>query len=320
MKTDFYQLLGVPKDATADAIKKAYRKLALQYHPDRNPGDKAAEDKFKQISEAYAVLSDAEKRKRYDAFGSAEQFGQNVNMDDIMQGVDWDDLLGQFGLRGGGWGPFRGRAGQPGTGSMFDDMLRGVQGMGGAAAGRRSAAGQAHAGHPAKPTETEVAVTVSFDEAMRGVERQLRLNVGGEQRDFKVRIPPGVSTGKKVRVKGQGMRSPLGLGDLLLVVTVQDDARFARDGNDLTTIVRVKPSTLLLGGTAEVETLDGKKTMRIGAGTASGTRVRMKAHGAPIPGKVGERGDLYAKLETDAVPTLTDSQRAAAEALRDAGL
>ena len=316
MKTDYYQLLGVPKDASPDVIKKAYRKLAMQYHPDRNPGDKAAEDKFKQVSEAYAVLSDADKRKRYDAFGSADQFTQNVNMDDIFQGVDWDDLLGQFGLRGGGWGAFRGRQGQQGTGSIFDDVLRGVQGVGAGAAQAARRTGSA----VGKPADVEVAITVSFDESMRGVSRQLHLNVGGEDRTFQVRIPPGVSSGKKLRVKGQGTRNAFGQGDLLLVVTVQDDARFTRDGHDLITVAKVKPSTLLLGGSAEVETLEGKKTVRVGPGTPSGTRVRLKGHGAPVPGKHAERGDLFARLEADVPSQLTEAQRAAAEALRGAGL
>lgn len=316
MKTDYYQLLGVPKDATPDAIKKAYRKLAMQYHPDRNPGDKAAEDKFKQVSEAYAVLSDTDKRKRYDTFGSAEQFSQNVNMEDIFQGVDWDDLLGQFGLRGGGWGAFRGRQGQAGTGSIFDDVLRGVQGVGAGAAQAARRTG----GAVGKPADVEVAITVSFDESMRGVSRQLRLNVGNEERSFQVRIPPGVSSGKKLRVKGQGTRNAFGQGDLLLVVTVQDDSRFARDGNDLVTVARVKPSTLLLGGSTEVETLDGKKSVRVGPATPSGTRVRLKGQGAPVPGKTGERGDLYARLEVELPAQLSEAQRTAAEALREAGL
>lgn len=322
-KSDYYTLLGIDKDATPDAIRKAYRKLAMQHHPDRNPGDKSAEERFKQVSEAYAVLSDPAKRKQYDSFGSADEFAQHVSVDDILKDFNIDDLLSRFGMKGSGWGNFR--AGQGGaSGSIFDDLFGGARGS--SRAGARSQAanpadprGRAAAG-TGKGRDAEVPIAISFHEAMYGGERHLRLNIDNEDRELKVRIPAGVTTGKKLRVRGAGHKGVTGPGDLALMVTVEADPRFERKGDDLHTVATVKPSTLLLGGAAEVDTLDGKKTVRIAAGTSSGSLVRVKHHGAPTLGKAGERGDLYVKLEVQVPSPLSEAQVQAAETLRDAGL
>lgn len=315
MKTDYYTLLGVAKDAPPEAIKKAYRKMAMQYHPDRNPGDKAAEEKFKQVSEAYAVLSDAEKRKKYDAYGSADAFSQHVSTEDIFKDFNIDDILSQFGMRGSGWGNFRTRKGGAGVGSIFDDLFGGNPAA--ATAGRPRPT--AHAEAP-KGRDAEVAIVVSFAEAMHGGERHLRLTIGGEDRQLKVRIPAGISTGKKLRVRGEGHKSALGAGDLNLMVTVEPDPRFERKGDDLHTVAVVAPSTLLLGGSVEVETLEGKKSIKVAAGTSTTAVVRIRKHGAPLLGKAGERGDLYVKLEVGSCGSLSEPQQQAALALRAAGL
>lgn len=320
MKKDYYQVLGVTKEATPDAIKKAYRKMAMQYHPDRNPGDKTAEDKFKDVSEAYAVLSDEAKRKKYDTFG-AEGFAQNYSTEDIFRDFNMDDILSQFGMKGSGWGgsfKFRrgaaetpggvpGGAGGPGGASIFEDLFGGGGGRG------RQAP-------PAKGSDAEVPITISFHEAMHGGERPLRLSIDGEDHELTVRIPPGISTGKRLRVKGEGHRGAGGKGDLHLLITTGEDPRFERKGDDLHTTAGVKPSELLLGGSVEVETLHGKKRIKVAPGTSTAALIRIKHQGAPVLGKPTEHGDLYVRLDVEAPATLTDAQRAAAEALRDAGL
>ncbi len=330
-KTDYYTLLDVARDADADAIKKAYRKMAMKFHPDRNPGNSEAEEKFKQVSEAYAVLSDADKRKKYDAFGSAEAFSANYSSEDIFKDFNVDDILSQFGMKGSGWGNFKFRKGGAGSGgagpgdgagspgSFFDDLFGGGGQTAGASRARGSQQPRADQ-QPARGRDAEVAITISFHEAMHGAERPLTLQIDGQERALTVRIPAGMATGKKLRVKGEGHRGPNGKGDLHLLVNVAEDPRFERKGDDLHTLALVKPSALLLGGTAEVETLEGRKNIKIPAGSASGTVVRIRKHGAPIVGKVAERGDLYVRLEQAGIATLTAAQRQAAEALRDAGL
>ncbi|MFZ4576807.1 MAG: DnaJ C-terminal domain-containing protein [Myxococcota bacterium] len=316
MKTDYYTTLGVARDASADDIKKAYRKMALLFHPDRNAGDKGAEEKFKQVSEAYAVLSDPEKRKRFDQFGS-ERFQQQYSSDDIFKDFNLDDILSQFGMRGSGWGNFKtGRnpgsegASAGGYASIFEDLFSGGRGK----AGARGAPPKAKGG------DAELPLSVTFHEAMHGSERRLELSIDGEKHDLTVRIPAGIETGKHLRVKGEGHRGPGGKGDLHLVVTVEADPRFDRQGHDLHTVARVKPSLLLLGGSVEVETLGGRKNVKVAAGTTTDTKIRIRKQGAPVLGKAAEHGDLYLKLEVDVSGDLTAEQRVAAEALRDAGL
>lgn len=324
MKQDYYTLLGVARDATPDAIRKAYRKQAMQWHPDKNPGNAAAEEQFKRVAEAYAVLSDPAKRRQYDSFGSADEFSQNVSVEEIFKDFNFEDLLAQFGLKSSGWGSFRARKGG-GAGSIFDDLIGAVRGQAASPHGESAtaAAGAARprpAGQAGKGRDAEVPIAISFYEAMHGGERQLRLNIDNQDRECKVRIPAGVATGKKLRVRGQGHDGVTSRGDLTLVVTVEADPRFERKGDDLHTVALVKPSTLLLGGSAEVETLDGKKTVRIAAGTSSGALVRVRNQGAPALGKADERGDLYVKLEVQLPGVLSEPQRKAAESLREAGL
>lgn len=310
---NYYDVLGVAKTADADAIKKAYRHAAKKFHPDRNPGNKEAEEKFKDVSEAYAVLSDEQKRKKYDTYG-AEDFAQSYSTEDIFRDFNVDDILSQFGRRGSGWGgsakvrrgPGEAGAGS-GSGSIFEELF------GGGARARPQ-------GPPAKGADAEVPITIGFHEAMHGAERPLHLQIDGDDHHLTVRIPPGIATGKKLRVKGEGHRGPGGRGDLHLVVTVADDGRFERKGDDLHTVAQVKPSTLLLGGSADVETLHGKKTIKVAAGTSSGQMVRIRKQGAPILGKPTEHGDLYVRLEVVAPAELDEAQLKAAEALRDAGL
>lgn len=316
MAKDFYSTLGVERGASADEIKKAYRQLAMKYHPDRNPGDQAAEERFKDVSEAYAVLSDPDKRKHFDSFGS-EQFGQRFSTEDILRDFNIDDILSQFGMKSSGWGGFSfrrggggasGGPGMGGAGSIFDMF-------GGGGGGPRQPMER-----PPVGSNAEVPLEVSFYEAMHGSERGLQVRIDGEQRDLSVRIPPGIRSGKKLRVKGKGHSGPGGPGDLLLIVRVSADDRFERQDDDLHTNAQVLPSDLLLGGTVTVETLTGERRLKVQAGTASGTRLRIRGAGAPVLGKGERRGDLYVRLEVTPPAELDESQRAAAEALRESGL
>lgn len=318
MAKDFYDTLGVARDASADDIKKAYRKLAMKYHPDRNPDDAAAEEKFKQVSEAYAVLSDDDKRKKYDTFGDSN-FHQQFSTEDILRDFNIDDILSQFGMKNSGWGfhgggdgGARGSRGRGGGGSSFFDMFSG---------GGRGRPGPQQRPQPQpRGQDAEVPLTVSFHEAMNGAERSLTLQMDGEEITLKVRIPAGIESGKKLRVKGKGHRGPGGPGDLYLLVNVAEDPRFTREGADLRTVAEVSPSTLLLGGKIDVETLDGTKVLRVAAGTSSDKVLRVRGAGAPTLGKADQRGNLYVGLVVRVPAKLNEAQIAAAEALREAGL
>ena len=289
---DYYKILGVERSANADEVRKAYRKLAMQYHPDRNPGDKQAEEKFKEINEAYQVLSDTQKRARYDQLGSAYS--------------NWQQ-------RGGGRGDFdwsQWFSGQPagnvhveygdlndlfGEG-MFSDFFRSIfGGMGGTQAARRSRSRPAY----------QQPVSISLQEAYSGATRTLQSN----GRRLEVRIPAGVKTGSKVRVAGGG---PEGL-DLYLIVEVADDARFAREGDDLRTSATVDIFTAILGGEAEVDTLEGKVKLKIPAGTQPEQVFRLAGRGMPHVKDVKNKGDLFVRLKVRIPKHLSAKQKALLE-------
>lgn len=283
---DYYRILGVERTATADEIRKVYRKLAMQFHPDRNPGDKAAEDRFKEINEAYAVLSDADKRKQYDTFG-AEGFGQKFSQEDIFRGFDFQSIFQDMGVGFGG--------------DIFESLFGGGAGGG---RGRRvhvrwgdpSGAGQGH-GQAPKGQDTSTDLRISFYESIEGGERILQVpTAAGGREKVSVKIPGGVSTGKTLRLRGKGESSPFGgdRGDLFLRIVVEDDAVFSRDGNDLRCEVKVPLSVLVLGGAVEVPTLSGPRRVKVAEGTQPGATMRLQGLGAP--GTAGRRGDLYARL------------------------
>ncbi len=311
MAKDYYQTLDVDKTADSDAIKRAYRKLAMKYHPDRNPGDATAEERFKDVSEAYAVLSDAKKRQQYDQFGS-DRFQQNFSTEDILRDFNIDDIMSHFGMKGTGRSASFKVGG--GGGSFFD--LFGGGAPGGGPANRPRPRRPA----PKRGRDAELAMEVSFYEAMHGSERQLNAKVAGERRSLTVHIPAGIETGKKLRIKGEGHPGAAGPGDLLLDIKVAVDPRFERRGQDLHTRVEVTASTLLLGGSVEVQTLKGTRTLKVKAGSASGKPIRIRGAGAPKLGNKSTAGDLYVRLEVTPPDDLTDAQTAAAKALRDTGL
>ena len=224
---EYYDILGVAKGATADEIKKAYRKLALKYHPDKNKGDKGAEEKFKEISEAYAVLSDPVKKQQYDTYGSTN-FHQRYSQEDIFRNFDLNDILRQFGFGGVGGGPQRGGFGHTmGGGGNFNSFF--------------SQAGNMHGGcgggchQPEKGLDMTYQLTVSLDEVLNGAERSISLRKNGQPQQVSVKIPKGIEEGKKLRLKGQGGASRNGgpPGDLYLKVEIADHPIFKREGDNL---------------------------------------------------------------------------------------
>jgi len=289
---DYYAALGVARGASEDDIKKAYRKLALQYHPDRNKGDKKAEEKFKEISEAYAVLSDKEKRAQYDQFGAAG-FRQRYSQEDIFRGANFGDafsgtgidpndiLSALFGGRGGRGG-FRVNygGGAPGGAGGFDFSQ-----MFGGAAGR--------GGRPTDGEDLEYELPITIEEAHRGAEKHVTYQGPAGSKEIKVRIPAGIAEGQRLRVPGRGEPSHGGgaAGDLYFTVRIEEHPIYEREGSDLV-LRREVPFTLVaLGGALEVPTLDGVKKVRIAAGTQPQTRIRLAGHG--MAGRGGRRGDFY---------------------------
>jgi curved DNA-binding protein len=287
---DYYKLLGTERSATADEIRKTYRKLAMQFHPDRNPGNKAAEDRFKEINEAYAVLSDAEKRKQYDTFG-AEGFGQRFSQEDIFKGFDFQSIFRDMGFGGDMFGSaFGGGGGRRGHSKWGDPF-----------------SGQHQRAVP-KGEDTVSDMRISFYESINGGERVMQVPTpeGGWEK-ISVKIPAGVSTGKTLRLKGKGGVSPYGgeRGNLHLRIVVEDDAVFSRDGNDLRCDVKVPVSVLVLGGSVEVPTMAGPKRVKVAKDTQPCATLRLQGLGAPAGG--GNQGDLFARL-IPVLPTKPDEK------------
>lgn len=312
---EYYQILGVAKTATADEIKKAYRKLAIKYHPDKNQGDKAAEEKFKEISEAYAVLSDQEKRQQYDAYGSAG-FRQRYSQEDIFRNFDLNDILRQFGFGGGfrnangfNAGNFR----STGGGGSFDNLF-GQAGRGGGCGG---------CGPQPKPgNDLTYEMTVTLEDVLHGAEKTISLRQNGQTQNVSVKIPKGIEDGKRLRLSGKGAPSSSGgpAGDLYLKVHVAEHPVFQRAEDDLVVEHRIPFSETCLGAAIEVATLDGKKfNVKVPAGVQQEAKLRIKGHGLPV-GPIGHRGDLLVKIAVQIPKTLTPEQEEAVKALAAVGL
>ena len=317
MADDYYKTLGVEKSDSEEDIKKAYRKLAMKFHPDRNPGNKQAEEKFKKLSEAYAVLSDQEKRKQYDSVGS-DAFQQRYSQEDIFKGFDLNDILRQFGVGGGGgrgarsFGGGRGRTysyGQQGGGDPFADLFGG-------------GGGGDYGQPPQKGQDYEYNLSITLEESVFGAEKKLSLQKEDHVEEINIKVPPGISSGKKLRLAGKG--SPgygEGMpGDLYLNISILPHPIFARDGNDIYVEKSVNYSQAALGTTIDVPTIDGiTKRIKIPAGTQNNTKVRMKGFGVPIL-KGGGKGDQYVKIFVDVPRRLTDRQAQLIRNLAEEGL
>jgi len=288
---DYYKILGVSRDASAADIKNAYRKLAMQYHPDRNPGDKKAEERFKEINEAYQVLSDPQKRQRYDQLGeSYSQWQQNgapgggfdwsrwTTQQPGGQAVDLDDLFGE-----GGFSDF--------FSSIFGGLNMGQPGRG--RTSRRSPSYQQQ-------------VTISLKEAFTGTTRILQV---GDRR-VEVKIPAGAQTGTRIRLPAAATKGAEGTAsDIMLVIDVAEDPFFEREGDDLHSQVQVDMFEAVLGGQAEVKTMTGNVLLTIPPGTQNDQVFRVSGRGMPLLKDSGSKGDLYIRVKVQIPRQLNDRQK-----------
>lgn len=283
-QSDYYKTLGVARDASQDAIKKAFRKLALKYHPDRNKGKPGAEEAFKTINEAYAVLSDPEKRKQYDMYG-ADGFRQRYSQEDIFRGINLNDIFRDFGFGDLGNIFGGGASSRKGPGGWSDAQVN--------AGGRQSPHRQPRTGE-----DLSADLRISFYESIHGTTRRVPVRVGGMIQEIDVTVPLGIQHHKKLRIPGKGAPSNTGgrAGDLLLRVVVEPDPLYSREGNDLSIEHAIALSEALSGCTIEVATYDGKKRVKIKPGTQGGTRVRLRGLGVPAHGSASA-GDFYVKLK-----------------------
>ncbi len=313
-KRDYYEVLGVSRTATPDEMKKAFRKLAMQLHPDKNPGNKKAEEKFKEINEAYETLSDPQKRQMFDQFGHAgSQAGG------FRPGAGG---FGGFGGAGsaGGFGGFGGSAGGPNPenmqdifGDIFSDFFSGRTrgGAGGPGAGPSgSARGQARG----RGADLRYTLNISFEEAAAGTEKTIsfiRQRTSKEETArLQVTVPAGVKPGQRLKLRGEGDASPSGggVGDLYVIINIQDHALFRRVENDIHLDLPLGFVDAIIGTTAEIPTLTGKASLKIPAGTPSGQLFRLKGKGfAPVSGSAA--GDMLVRIVIDVPKELTDEQR-----------
>jgi curved DNA-binding protein len=293
---DYYTVLGVAPDADDQAIKQAYRKLARQYHPDVNPGDKQAEDRFKAINEAFQALSDPEQRKKYD------ELRQNYQ--------HWQQRGGREGFN---WGQWQAAPGQSvhtrsvspedfedlfGGTSPFSDFFSSIYGGMGDGAGR--------GGRPRRGRDHDLSVEITLEEAFHGTTRTIQVG----DRQMEARIPPGVRSGSRVRLAGQGSAGAAGgsAGDLNLLIEVIPNVRFERDGNNLTCDVPIDIFTAAAGGDVRVQTLDGAVSLKIPPRTQAGKTFRLRGKGMPRLGRPSERGDLYARVKLVLPEPLRDDE------------
>ncbi|MDX2161951.1 MAG: J domain-containing protein [bacterium] len=302
MPKNYYDILGVPKTADEKDIKKAFRRLAKKYHPDANQNDPTSEAKFKELNEAYEVLSDPEKKAMYDRFGTVTPPGGftgnpgGFNYTQNGEPVDFSNLGDIFETIFGGRGQGSGRV---------TERPRGANPFGG---GFSPFGGQQSGGDIDQP------VRITLREAYQGATRV----VSKGDRQLRVVIPPGATNGTKVRMAGEGEPGGGGgrPGDLYLIIEVEPDAQFTRDGDNLTTDVRVDMFTALLGGEVEVPTMGRALKLKIPAGTQSGRKFRLPGKGMPVLRQTDTFGDLYARILITVPERLTDQQRAAVEQLR----
>jgi curved DNA-binding protein len=322
---DYYSSLGVAKTATEKEIKQAYRKLARKFHPDVNPGDKTAEARFKEINEAYEVLGDPPKRKKYDELGANwrayEQAGAGAGFDPSQFG-GWTVNFGGGRAGGSESGGFR---------TMTEDEMREMFGdehpfsdffqtfFGGATgeSTRRGRTGRSRGPRAGRDVEQEI--ELGLEDAYHGTMRRLSIKHDGHARTVDVRIPPGVTDGSRVRVSGEGELGTGGAqaGDLYLRIRLAQHARFERKGQDLHTHVPVPLTTAVLGGEAEVPTFSGRSLrLKIPAMTQNGQVFRLRGHGMPAAGRPTEHGDLYARVDVQLPRALTPEQRKHFEELK----
>ncbi|MBW2054797.1 MAG: DnaJ domain-containing protein [Deltaproteobacteria bacterium] len=297
-ETDYYKILGVNKNASKEDIKKSYRKLAMKYHPDHTKGNKSAEEKFKKISEAYAVLSDKEKRKQYDTFGAAG-FQQRFSQEDIFKGFDFDNILSELFGKGRG----NGMRFSFGGGTPFDGYQRQQKAR-------------------SKGADLVYELPLTLEEVATGTSKTVSYQHHGRSEKITVKIPKGMISGKKLRVAGKGDPDPYGgpPGDLYIQSKVLVDKVYDSKGYDLYMYKEIKLSEALLGSSISVPTLGKKElSLKIPPGTKHKTKMRLAGHGLPhMNGK--DTGDLYVYIQLNMPVKLTKKQKKLIEQLAEVGL
>lgn len=312
-KRDYYEVLGVQRNVTPEELKKVFRKLALQYHPDKNPGNKKAEERFKEVNEAYEILSDPEKRQAYDQFGHMGAQGG------FRPGANpFDGFTRGGGFRGGPGGGFGGFGGGPGGpnegpenfqdifGDIFSDFFSGRGGPGGARPGGQQARGRG--------ADLRYTLNTTFEEAASGTEKTISFirQRGGKEETAKlaITVPAGVKAGQRLKLRGEGDAPPTGgpPGDLYVIINIQDHPLFKRVENDVHLDLPITFSEAVLGTSAEIPTLTGKATLKIPPGTPSGQIFRLKGKGFSSVAGPGA-GDMLVRVVIDVPRDLTDEQK-----------
>ena len=307
-ETDYYELLGVARDATADAIKKGYRAQARKFHPDVNPGDKKAEARFKEVQQAYDILSDGEKRALYDRYGRAAFEGMAAgprpgagagpqdwvhrSAGPDVEGFDFSEFFRPGGTHG---------AGEEGGAGIFEEILGRMR------PGRAGAKPQA----PRMGRNLEANLTIPLTTAVRGGETAIDILRNNRRESLVVKIPPGIESGAKLRLRGQGEAGPVKgspAGDLTISVTVEPHNYFVLDGRNLTVELPLTVSEALLGARVDVPTLDGLKALTIPPGSSSGQKLRLRGQGVPTHGDKPE-GDLFVILKIVLPKNVDDESR-----------
>lgn len=293
-KKDYYEVLGISRSADEKEIKRAYRKLAKKYHPDTNPGDRQAEQKFKEATEAYNVLSDAEKKKLYDQYGFAA-FEDGFRSDTDHTGGR-DSFSGSFHFGGADMGDM---------GGAFDDLF-------GSMFGGSFGSSYESRHFRQKGADAQADIQISFDEAVLGCDKVIHLRDGnGKTSSLQVHIPAGIDEGQSVRLKGKGASGINGgaFGDLMLKVHITPKAGYERKGNDVYVTVNIPYTTAVLGGEAIVPTLTGKVSCKIAPGTQSGSKIRLKNKGIPSMKNPAHRGDEYIVIQIEVPRNLSPDER-----------
>jgi len=302
-ESDYYKILGLTKNASEENIKKAYRKLAMKYHPDHSQGDKNAEEKFKEISEAYAVLSDKEKRQQYDSFGK-NGFQQRFSQEDIFRGFDFSDIFGEFGL---GKTSFFSNKGGFGKRFSFDST---------------DSCGRHRRQPQVKGSDVSYELLLTLQEIALGTDKTIIINRQGQSEKITVKIPKGLISGRKLRVSGKGEPSPYGghSGDLYIQSKVIDDPLFSVKENDLYTNREIKLSEAILGTNITVKDLEGKElNIKVPSGTNHKTKMRLSGHGLPKMGN-NKKGDLYLNINVNIPKSLTKEQKKMIIKLSETGI